>query len=59
MVRYLGVTGHFRPEPLMTAINRFPFDTILMAVNAADSQHFSFWRRCCRWPSKSRWASSA
>src|SRR5208283_565760 len=42
MVRYLGVTGHFRPEPLMTAINRFPFDTILMALNAADGQHFSF-----------------
>jgi uncharacterized protein len=42
MVRFLGVTGHFRPEPLMTAINRFPFDTILMAANAADSQHFSF-----------------
>ena len=42
MVRHLGVTGHFRPEPLMDAINRFQFDTILMAVNAADSQHFSF-----------------
>ena len=42
MVRYLGITGHFRPEPLMDCINRFPFDTILMAVNAADSQHFSF-----------------
>ena len=42
MVRHLGVTGHFRPEPLMDAINRFPFDTILMALNAADSRHFSF-----------------
>ncbi len=42
MVRYLGVTGHFRPEPLVEAIRRHPFDTILMAVNAADKHHFSF-----------------
>jgi len=42
MVRYLGVTGHFRPEPLVDAIRRHPFDTILMAVNAADKHHFSF-----------------
>jgi aryl-alcohol dehydrogenase-like predicted oxidoreductase len=42
VVRYLGVTGHFRPEPLMDAIHRHPFDTILMAVNAADKYHFSF-----------------
>ncbi len=42
VVRYLGVTGHFRPEPLIDAIHRHPFDTILMAVNAADKYHFSF-----------------
>ena len=42
MVRYLGITGHFRPEPLMDAIRRFPFDTILLAANAADRYHFSF-----------------
>jgi hypothetical protein len=42
MVRFLGVTGHFRPEPLMECINRHPFDTILMAVNAADPHHYSF-----------------
>ena len=42
MVRYLGVTGHFRPEPLVEAIRRHPFDAILMAVNAADRHHFSF-----------------
>jgi predicted aldo/keto reductase-like oxidoreductase len=42
MVRYLGVTGHFRPDALMEAIRRHPFDTILMALNAADSHHFSF-----------------
>ena len=42
MVRYLGVTGHYRPEALTEAIRRFPFDTILLAVNAADKHHFSF-----------------
>lgn len=42
MVRYLGVTGHFRPDALMEAIRRHPFDTILMALNAADPHHFSF-----------------
>ncbi|MFZ1133579.1 MAG: aldo/keto reductase [Candidatus Korobacteraceae bacterium] len=42
MVRFLGITGHFRPEPLIESIHRYPFDTILMAVNAADPHHFSF-----------------
>ena len=42
MVRFLGITGHFRPEPLMDCIHRYPFDTILMAVNAADPHHYSF-----------------
>jgi len=42
MVRYLGITGHFRPEPLMECIRRHPFDTILMALNAADRHHYSF-----------------
>ena len=42
MVRFLGLTGHHRPEALMDAIRRFPFDTILMALNAADPHHRSF-----------------
>ena len=42
MVRFLGVTGHFRPDPLMEALRRFPFDCILMALSAADPHHFSF-----------------
>ena len=45
MVRYLGVTGHYRPDALIEAIRRFPFDAILMAVNAADQHHFSFQER--------------
>ena len=42
MVRHVGITGHFRPEVLMEAIRRFPFETLLMAVNAADKHHYSF-----------------
>jgi len=42
VVRYLGVTGHYRPEALIDAINRHPFDAILMALNAADSHIHSF-----------------
>jgi aryl-alcohol dehydrogenase-like predicted oxidoreductase len=42
MVRYLGITGHYRPDALIEAIHRYPFDTILMAVNAADPHHYSF-----------------
>jgi aryl-alcohol dehydrogenase-like predicted oxidoreductase len=42
VVRFLGVTGHYRPEALMDAINRHPFDAILMALNAADSHIHSF-----------------
>ena len=41
-VRFLGITGHTDPEVLMEAIRRFPFDNILMAVNAADPHHLSF-----------------
>jgi uncharacterized protein len=42
MVRYLGITGHYRPDSLIEAIHRYSFDTILMAVNAADPHHYSF-----------------
>jgi len=42
LVRYLGVTGHHRPDALMELIRRFPFDTVLLALNAADRHHFSF-----------------
>jgi hypothetical protein len=42
VVRYLGVTGHYRPDALMEALRRHDFDTILMAINAADPHHYSF-----------------
>jgi aryl-alcohol dehydrogenase-like predicted oxidoreductase len=43
-VRFLGITGHFEPMVLVEAINRFSFDTILLAVNAADTHYLSFRR---------------
>lgn len=42
MVRFLGITGHYDPVPLMRALDRFDFDTILMALNPADVRHFAF-----------------
>jgi predicted aldo/keto reductase-like oxidoreductase len=42
LVRFLGVTGHADPAVLLEAIRRFPFDTILLALNAADRHHLSF-----------------
>ena len=42
LVRYLGITGHHRPDALMELIRRYPFDTVLLALNAADKHHFSF-----------------
>ena len=42
MVRFLGITGHFDPDVLARGIERFPFDTILMALNPADTHRLSF-----------------
>lgn len=42
MVRFLGITGHHDPFVLKTAIQRYDFDTILMALNAADRHRSSF-----------------
>jgi aryl-alcohol dehydrogenase-like predicted oxidoreductase len=42
VVRFLGVTGHYRPAALIDAVNRHPFDTILLALNAADTHIHSF-----------------
>jgi len=42
IVRTLGCTGHADPAVLAEAIRRFPFDTLLLAVNAADKHHLSF-----------------
>lgn len=41
-VRNLGITGHYDPAPLIDAIERFEFDTILMALNPADPHFLPF-----------------
>ncbi|MEE8301688.1 MAG: aldo/keto reductase [Candidatus Tectomicrobia bacterium] len=40
--RFLGITGHFDPAPLLEGLRRFDFDCILMALNAADPHCASF-----------------
>jgi predicted aldo/keto reductase-like oxidoreductase len=40
--RFLGVTGHHDPEILLEALRRFTFDTVLVALNAADVHRLSF-----------------
>ena len=42
IVRFLGVTGHYDPEVLRSGIERYPFDTLLVALNAADKHRASF-----------------
>jgi predicted aldo/keto reductase-like oxidoreductase len=41
-VRYLGLTGHHDPAILLEAMRRFAFDTMLVALNAADVHRLSF-----------------
>lgn len=36
ITRFIGITGHLNPFALKDAISRYDFDTILMALNAAD-----------------------
>ena len=42
MVRFLGITGHYDPAVLIKGVERFDFDTILMALNAADPHRYPF-----------------
>lgn len=42
IVRYLGITGHFDPAVLARAMERFPFDAVLMSINPADRHRLSF-----------------
>jgi aryl-alcohol dehydrogenase-like predicted oxidoreductase len=42
LTRFVGVTGHSDPQVLLAAIERHPFDTILMALNPAEVHIESF-----------------
>jgi aryl-alcohol dehydrogenase-like predicted oxidoreductase len=41
-VRFLGLTGHHDPSILLEAMRRFSFDTVLVALNAADVHRMPF-----------------
>ncbi|MEM6433093.1 MAG: aldo/keto reductase [Cyanobacteria bacterium P01_D01_bin.115] len=36
IIRAIGVTGHNNPDIFVKALNRYPFDTALIPINAAD-----------------------
>jgi aryl-alcohol dehydrogenase-like predicted oxidoreductase len=42
LTRFVGVTGHHDPEVLLQALDRFPFDTVLLTVNPAEPHYRSF-----------------
>ncbi|WP_175551032.1 aldo/keto reductase [Spirulina major] len=39
IVRHLGITGHHEPDAIIAGLRRYPFDTTLIPVNAADPHH--------------------
>lgn len=42
IIRFAGITGHSDPAVLEEALKRYPFDQVLMALNAADKHINSF-----------------
>ncbi|MCM2333641.1 MAG: aldo/keto reductase [Anaeromyxobacteraceae bacterium] len=44
LVRFTGLSGHTDPDVLAAAMRRYPFDCVLMALNAADPHHLPFQR---------------
>ena len=42
LVRYISISGHTDPQILVEALNRFPFDSALIAISALDHFIFSF-----------------
>ena len=39
VVRFIGATGHYDPQVLKQAVERFELDTLLMSLNAAQASH--------------------
>ena len=42
MIRFIGFTGHEGPDVLNALLERFPFDNVLVALNAADKHYDPF-----------------
>ena len=41
-VRFVGLTGHHDPDVLLEAMRRYPFDSVLVSINAADARYRPF-----------------
>lgn len=39
IIRFAGITGHHEPDVIAEGLRRYPFDTSLIALNAADIHH--------------------
>ena len=39
LIRFTGITGHHEPDIIVKGLDRYPFDTTLIPVNAADRHH--------------------
>ncbi|MFY9233616.1 MAG: aldo/keto reductase [Fimbriimonadaceae bacterium] len=42
LIRFIGITGHTRPEVLLDALNRYPFDSILVPISPLDKHVSDF-----------------
>jgi predicted aldo/keto reductase-like oxidoreductase len=42
VVKWIGISGHRNPTILSRAIDLFPFDTVLIPINAAEPHYWSF-----------------
>lgn len=42
LIRFIGITGHTRPEVILSALDKYPFDSILVPVSALDSRVSDF-----------------
>ena len=39
LVRFSGITGHYEPDIIAEGLRRYPFETTLISLNAADIHH--------------------
>ncbi|MEM8780780.1 MAG: aldo/keto reductase [Cyanobacteria bacterium P01_G01_bin.49] len=39
IIKFSGITGHHEPQVIANALQRYPFDTTLISLNAADPHH--------------------
>ncbi|HEY9727516.1 MAG TPA: aldo/keto reductase [Chroococcales cyanobacterium] len=39
LIRFAGITGHHEPDIIAEGLRRYPFDTTLICINAADKHH--------------------